>query len=104
MSENWYKKQNKKARRKTIVLKEGESFDWQGDTHIDGSYSVVTAKVGESVCNFYIWSKKTVASAKDLFAEGEFGKSLNMLKKYSFEANFMEEDEQSEGDNSSASK
>jgi hypothetical protein len=94
MSENWYKKQNKKARRKSIVLEDSESFEWHDDTSIDGSYSVVTAKVGDSVCNFYMWSKKTVKTAKNLFNEGEFSKSLNMLKKYSFEANFMESDEQ----------
>ena len=99
MSENWYKTQNKKERRKSVVLEEGESFEWQDDTHVDGSYSVVTAKVGNSVCNFYLWSKKTVKTAKNLFKEGEFKKSLNMIKKYSFEANFMEEDEQSEKDN-----
>jgi hypothetical protein len=96
MSENWYKKQNKKTRRQSLVLAKGEAFLWENDTNIDGSYSVVTARVGDSVCNFYIWSKKTVKTAKNLFEEGDFEKSLNMLKKYSFEANFMEEDEEAE--------
>ena len=102
MSENWYKKQNEKSRRQSVVLKDGESFEWQDDTHIDGSYSVVTAKVGEAVCNFYLWSKKTVKTAKKLFDEGEYKKSLNMIKKYSFEANFMEEDEQEAEDSKPA--
>lgn len=96
MSENWYKKQSKKERRQTFTFEEGDEFIWENDTTIDNSYTVVTAKISDSVCNFYIWSKKTVKTARKLYEEGELERSLNMLKKYSFEANFMEENESAE--------
>lgn len=91
MYDNWYQKKSNKTKRNPIVLADGESFKWQDTTNVDGSYNIITIHVGENVHNFYLWSDKTTKTAKSLYNKGSFKKSLNILKKYSFEANTLEE-------------
>jgi hypothetical protein len=91
MYNNWYQKKTKKTKRKPIVLAKGDSFDWKGVNNIDGSYNVVTVGINDNIYNFYLWSEKTTKNAKKLHQSGSFNKSLNMLKKYSFEMSEVED-------------
>lgn len=93
MYDNWYQKKSNKAKRKPIVLADGQDFDWVEVTNVDGSYNVITIKIGNSTHNFYLWSDKTAKTAKSLHSKGNFKKSLNLLKKYSFEMNTIEEEQ-----------
>jgi len=90
MYQNWYKSSNSK--RNPIVMGEKEDFLWESVRDIDGSYSVVSIKVAETRYNFYIWSSKTVKTAHTLYEKSSFKKSLNMLKKYSFDVKINSED------------
>lgn len=88
MYQNWYKLTGKK--RKPIVINEGDNFDWQSVRDIDGSYNIVTVAIGDTKYNFYLWSEKTVKTANKLYKKEQFKKSLNMLKKYSFDVKVQE--------------
>ncbi|MFW5890774.1 MAG: hypothetical protein ACOCUI_00990 [bacterium] len=83
MYQNWYKSSNKK--RKPIVIGKGEKYYLNSIKNIDGSYNIVTVSIGKNKYNFYLWSDKTVKTAEKLYKEEKFNKSLNMLKKYSFD-------------------
>ena len=82
---SWYK--NKE--RPTIKLAQDESFEWVDVSQIDNSYDIVTIKLAEKTHNFYLWSSKTVQSAKKLYDNEDFVKSLKMLKKYCFDMNTL---------------
>jgi hypothetical protein len=90
---SWYNaSKNGKKRRITIASKDGY-FDWCSENKIDDSYNIVSIKTASTIHNFYIWSSKTVESAKTLYASKDYDKSLKMLKKYSFDINSVDEDE-----------
>jgi len=90
MYQNWYRSSGKK--REPIVISDGDSFEWESVRDIDGSYSIVTVAVADSRYNFYLWSSKTVKTAQKLHSKESFKKSLNMLKKYSFDVKVQEKD------------
>jgi hypothetical protein len=86
MSSNWYKsKSSGKAKRDPIVLGENETFSWEGTNKIDNSYSIISIKLGSKNHNFYMWSQKTIKSAKKLYDDDNHQQSLKMLKKYAFD-------------------
>jgi hypothetical protein len=93
---SWYNASKDKKRKRIAVKTEDGSFEWQSENNIDDSYNIVTIKVADTVYNFYLWSEKTVGSAKKLYASKDYEKSLKMLKKYSFDINSVEEEEKSE--------
>jgi len=88
MYQNWYKKSGKK--RDPIVIGDDQEFEWVNIRDIDGSYSVVNVILAGSSYNFYLWSNKTIKTAKKLYEKNNFKKSLNMLKKYSFDVKVRE--------------
>jgi len=87
MYDNWYQKKSNKAKRSPIILADGDSFEWKGVKNIGGSYNIITVGIRDDIYNFYLWSDKTTKTAQNLHSKGSFKKSLNMLKKYSFEMN-----------------
>lgn len=88
MYQNWYKVTGKK--RKPIIIEDGGTFVWDSVRNIDGSYNIVTVSIAGNKYNFYLWSEKTVKTAGKLYKKQEFKKSLNMLKKYSFDVKIQE--------------
>jgi len=88
MYQNWYKLTGKK--RKPIVISQDDTFTWESVRDIDGSYNIVTVAVGGTKYNFYLWSEKTVKTANKLYQKQQYKKSLNMLKKYSFDVKSQE--------------
>jgi len=96
MYQNWYKLTGKK--RKPIVIADGDNFIWESVRNIDGSYNIVTIALANNKYNFYLWSEKTVKTANKLYKKEEFKKSLNMLKKYSFDVKAQETKDDRTGD------
>lgn len=88
MYQNWYKLSEKK--RKPIVINDDCDFEWNSIRNIDGSYNVVSISIAGKKYNFYLWSDKTVKTANKFHQKGDFKKSLNMLKKYSFDVKTQE--------------
>ena len=95
MENNWYKSQKKQNKRSPIVLT-SEKFDWIGNQNLDDCYNVVTAKVDDSLYNFYFWSPSTANTAFEYYKQGNFKKSLQILKKYSFDVNSIKNEENSD--------
>ena len=91
MYNNWYQLKSNKAKRDPIVIQDCDNFEWESNNNMSDSYNVVTIKLASSKYNFYLWSEKTVKTAKKLYEDKNFKKSLNMLKKYSFEVNKMDQ-------------
>ena len=89
---SWYKDKGAKKRRPSITLSGEDSFGWEGVSNIEDSYNVVTVKIANKIHNFYLWSGKTVESAKSLYDNKDYIQSLKMLKKYSFDISSCEED------------
>ena len=86
---SWYKNKEIK-KRPTIKLTQEESFEWVKVSQLDNSYNIATVKVSDKTHNFYLWSAKTVQSAKELYENEEYSKSLKMLKKYCFDITLEE--------------
>jgi hypothetical protein len=89
MYQNWYKSTGTK--RKAIILAEGEGFEWGSVRDIDGSYNIVSVTMAGTNYNFYLWSSKTIKTAHKLYEKKSFKKSLDTLKKYSFDVKIKEE-------------
>jgi len=93
MSQNWYKaKKSNQNKRVAITIKDGEELEWDYVEKNKNSYNVVSVKIASSTFNFYLWSDKTVKTAKNLYNVGDFEGSLKTLKKYSFDVNVVESD------------
>lgn len=92
MHNNWYTNNNDNKKRRTSIKLHKGSFSWENTIFMDNSYNVVVVKIADAKYNFYLWSKKTVKTAKSLYEEGSFDKSIKMLKKYSFDLNIIEDE------------
>jgi hypothetical protein len=93
MSKNWYKtKSSNKSRRSPIVLGDSDGFMWEDTNLINNSYNIVTVKLASKTHHFYLWSAKTVKTARVLYDDGNLDKSLKMLKKYAFDVNTIEDE------------
>jgi hypothetical protein len=90
---SWYDASKKRKKRRIALKSEDGSFDWCSENNIDDSYNVVSVRIASTTHNFYIWSPKTVASAKKLYASKDYDKSLKMLKKYSFDISSVDDGE-----------
>lgn len=93
---SWYDASKTKKKKRISINSEDGSFEWCSENNIDNSYNVVSVKIANTVHNFYLWSEKTVKSAKKLYASEDYDKSLKMLKKYSFDINSVEDEEDSD--------
>ena len=93
---SWYDASKTQKKRRIAIKSEDGSFEWCSENSIDDSYNVVSIRIANTVHNFYLWSDKTVNSAKSLYADKEYDKSLKMLKKYSFDISSVDDEEEDE--------
>ena len=93
MSNSWYKNKEDGSRRRPIKMGSDSTFKWVESAKIENCYSIVTANVNDVTYNFYVWSDKTVKTARKYYDNQEFDSSLSLLKKYSFDINHLEEED-----------